>query len=115
MAVVFGFDAAHVVDLLDARVVVEFHLAVYLVIVPVLNPLGGIEGHVDVVLLIPLVFQEVLIKLVHLGCDLLNHNIKVDIIINICFLDSLFLIREHRSTFKTGDRKIDVTAKDGKT
>ena len=74
MAVVFGFDAAHVVDVLDARVVVEFHLAVYLVIVPVLNPLGGIEGHVDVVLLIPLVFQEVLIKLVHLGCDLLNHQ-----------------------------------------
>ena len=73
MAVVFGFDAAHVVDVLDARVVVEFHLAVYLVIVRVLNPLGGIEGHV-VVLLIPLVFQEVLIKLVHLGCDLLNHQ-----------------------------------------
>ena len=73
MAVVFGFDAAHVVDVLDA-LVVEFHLAVYLVIVRVLNPLGGIEGHVDVVLLIPLVFQEVLIKLVHLGCDLLNHQ-----------------------------------------
>ena len=74
MAVVFGFDAAHAVDVLDARVVVEFHLAVYLVIDLLLNPLGGIEGHVDVVLLIPFVFQEVLTKLVHLGCDLLNHQ-----------------------------------------
>ena len=67
LVVVLGFDAiaAYVVDLLDSRVVVAFHLAVYLVVVAVLNPLGGIEVHVDV-LLVLLVLQEVLTELLHL-------------------------------------------------
>ena len=43
--------AAYGVDVFDARVVVTFHLAVYLV-AAVLNPLGVIEVHVDVVLLV---------------------------------------------------------------
>ena len=44
--------AAYGVDVFDARVVVTFHLAVYLVAAAVLNPLGVIEVHVDVVLLV---------------------------------------------------------------
>ena len=44
--------AAYGVDVFDARVVATFHLAMYLVAVAVLNPLGGIEVHVDAVLLV---------------------------------------------------------------
>ena len=52
VVVVPGFDsvAANVVDVLDSRVVVAFHLAVYLVVAVVLNPLGRIKVHVDIVL-----------------------------------------------------------------
>ena len=67
LVVVLGFDnvAAYVVDVLDSRVIITFHIALYLVAVAVLNPLGGIEVHVDVVLLVLPVLQEVLTKLVH--------------------------------------------------
>ena len=52
VVVVLGFDAvaANVVDVLDSHVVVAFHLAVYLVVAVVLNPLGGIKVHADIVL-----------------------------------------------------------------
>ena len=68
LVVVIGFDvvAAYVVDVLDSRVVVASHLAVYLVVVTVLNPLGGIDVYVDFVILILPVLQEVLTELVHL-------------------------------------------------
>ena len=58
LVVVLGFDAAatYVVDVLDSSAV----FALYLVIVAVLNPLGGIEIHVDVVFLVLRVFQAVL-------------------------------------------------------
>ena len=54
LVVVLGFDAApaNVFDVLNSRVAVVFHLALYLVVVAVLSPLGGIEVHVDVVLLV---------------------------------------------------------------
>ena len=68
LVVVLGFDAvaAYVVNVLDSRVVVAFHLAVYLVVGAALNPLGGIETHVDVVLLVLWALQKVLTELVHL-------------------------------------------------
>ena len=68
----FGAVAGYVVDVLDSRVVVAFHLAVYLVVVVVvvvvvvISPLDRIEVHVDVVLMVLPVFQELLTKLVHL-------------------------------------------------
>ena len=54
LVVILGFDAvpANVFDVLNSRVAVVFHLALYLVVVAVLSPLGGIEVHVDVVLLV---------------------------------------------------------------
>ena len=68
LVVVLGFDAvaAYVVNVLDSRVVVAFHLAVYLVVGAALNPLGGIETHVDVVLLVLRALEKVLTELVHL-------------------------------------------------
>ena len=68
LVVVLGFDAvaAYVVNVLDSRVVAAFHLAVYLVVGGALNPLGGIETHVDVVLLVLPALQKVLTELVHL-------------------------------------------------
>ena len=68
LVVVLGFDtaSAYVVDGLDSCVVVAFHLAVYLNVVYVLIPLGGIEVHVGVVLLVLPVLEEVLPELVHL-------------------------------------------------
>ena len=67
LVVVLGFDpvAAYVV-ILNSHVAVAFRLAVYLVVVDVLNTLGIIEVHVNVALLVLPVLQEVLIKLVHL-------------------------------------------------
>ena len=66
--VVLGFDgiASYVVDILDSHIVVAFRLTVYVLAVAVLNPLGGIKVHVDVVLLVLPVLQEVLTELVHL-------------------------------------------------
>lgn len=66
--VVLRFDAvaAYVVEVLDSRVFGAFHLAVYLVVAAVLNPLHGIKVQVDVVLLVLPVPQEVLTELVHL-------------------------------------------------
>ena len=71
LVVVRRFDAVapYVVDVLDSRVVVAFHLAMYLVAVVVLSHLDGIEVHVDVVLLVFPVLQEVLTELV----DLTDH------------------------------------------
>ena len=68
LVAVLGFDAvaAYVVNVLDSRVVVAFHLAVYLVVGAAVNPLGGIETHVDVVLLVFPALQKVLTELVHL-------------------------------------------------
>ena len=68
VVVVLGLDvvAAYVVNVRDSRVVVAFHLAVYLVVGAALNPLGGIETHVDVVLLVLPALQKVLTELVHL-------------------------------------------------
>ena len=65
---VLGFDAIadYIVDVLDSSVVITFHLAMNLVVGATLNPLGGTETHVDVVLLVLPVLQEVLNKLVHL-------------------------------------------------
>ena len=67
LVVVLEFDAAvpYIVDILDSRFVVAFHLAVYLVVAAMLNPLGGIKVHVVVVLVLP-VLQEVLTVVVHL-------------------------------------------------
>ena len=67
LVVVLRFDAvaAYVVDVLDSRVAVVFHLALCLV-VAVLNPLGGIEVRVDVVLLVLPILQEMLTELVNL-------------------------------------------------
>ena len=68
LVVVLRFDAvaAYVVDVLDSRVAVVFHLALCLVVVAVLNPLGGIEVRVDVVLLVLPILQEMLTELVNL-------------------------------------------------
>ena len=65
LVVVLAFDAvaADVVNVLDSLVVVAFHLAVYLVVGVALNLLGGIETHVDVVLMVLPVLQEVLTEL----------------------------------------------------
>ena len=55
LTVVLEFDAvaAYVVNVLDSLVVVvAFHLAVHLDVDAMLNHLGGIEAHVDVVLLV---------------------------------------------------------------
>ena len=65
LAVVLGFDV-NTVDVLDSHVVVAFYLALYLVVGAALNLLGGIETHVDVVLLVLPVLQEVSTELVHL-------------------------------------------------
>ena len=51
---------------LDSRVVVEFHLDVYLVAGVALSLLCGIETHVGVVLLVLPVLQEALTELLHL-------------------------------------------------
>ena len=66
--VFLGFDtvATYVVDILDSRIVVAFNLAKYIVAVAVLSPVGGIEVHVDVVLLVLPVLQEMVTELVHL-------------------------------------------------
>ena len=62
LVVVLVFDAvAAYVVVLDSHVVVAFHLAVYLVAVAVLNPLGGIDVHVDVVLLVLPILQDIYI------------------------------------------------------
>ena len=68
LVVVLGFDvvAAYVVNVLDLLVVFAFHLAVYLVVGAALNPLGGIETHADVVLLVLPALQKVLTEFVHL-------------------------------------------------
>ena len=65
---VLGFDAvaAYAVDVLDSRVFVAFHLAVYLVVAAMLNLLDEIKVHVNVVLQVFPVLQEVLTELVHL-------------------------------------------------
>ena len=65
LVVVLGFDAVatYVVDVLDTRVVVVCHLAVYLAVVSVLNLLDGIEVHFDIALLVLPVLQEVSTKL----------------------------------------------------
>ena len=63
LAVVLGFDV-NTVDVLDSHVV-AFYLALYLVVGAALNLLGGIETHVDVVLLVLPVLQEVSTELVH--------------------------------------------------
>lgn len=65
LAVVLGFDV-DTVDVFDSQVVVAFYLALYLVVGAALNLLGGIETHVDVVLLVLPVLQEVSTELVHL-------------------------------------------------
>ena len=68
MVVVLGFDAAasYVVNVLDLRVAIAFHPAVYLDAVAVLSPLSGIEVRVDVVLLVLPVLQEVLTEFSYL-------------------------------------------------
>ena len=64
---VLGFDAvAAYAVVLDSRVFVAFHLAVYLVVAAMLNLLDEIKVHVNVVLLVFPVLQEVLTDLVHL-------------------------------------------------
>ena len=67
LVVVLEFDAlaAYVVNVLDSRVTVANHVAVYLVVGAALNPLGGIETHVDIVLLALPALQKVLTELVH--------------------------------------------------
>ena len=54
LVVILGFDAVatFVVDVLYSRLVISFHLVMYLVVVAVLSPLGGIEVHVNFVLLV---------------------------------------------------------------
>ena len=66
--VALGFDAVvtYVADVPISLVVVAFHIAMYLVVVAVLNPLGEVEVHVDVVLLVLLILQDVLTELVNL-------------------------------------------------
>ena len=54
---VFDVVANYVVDVLYSRVFIAFHVAMYVVVVAVLNPLCGIEVHTDVVLLVLLVLQ----------------------------------------------------------
>ena len=68
LVVVLGFDtvAAYVVNVPDSRVVVALYLAMYLVVGAALSPLGGIETHVDVVLLVLPALQKVLTELAHL-------------------------------------------------
>ena len=58
LIVVLGFDA------------VAGYLAMYLFLGAALNPFGGIETHVDVVLPVLLVLQEVLTELAHLADQL---------------------------------------------
>ena len=45
LVVVLRFDAvaAYVVDVFDSRIVVAFHLALYLIVAAVLNSLGGLK------------------------------------------------------------------------
>ena len=68
LVVVIRFNAVanYIVDVLYSRVVVAFHLFLYLVVVAVLSPLGGIEVHVDVAFLVLPVVQELLTEPVHL-------------------------------------------------
>ena len=68
LVVVIRFNAVanYIVDVLYSRVVVAFHLFLYLVVVAVLSPLGGIEVHVDVAFLVLPVLQELLTDPVHL-------------------------------------------------
>ena len=75
----FRFDAVAAYVALDSRlrVVVSFHLAMYLVVGTMLNPLGGIEVHVDVVFLVLSVLQEVLTELVHLMDKLSSFQLSV--------------------------------------
>ena len=76
LVVVLEFDAAATsfVHVLDSYVVSAFYLVVNLVVV-VLNPLNGFEIHIDVVLLVLPVLQEVLTKLILLwiSCDIFNY------------------------------------------
>ena len=62
----FNAMADYIVDVLYSRVVVAFHLVLYLAVVAVLSPLGGIEVHVDVAFLVLPVVQELLTEPVHL-------------------------------------------------
>ena len=64
--ITFNAVADYVVDVLYSRVVVAFHLALYLVAVAVLSPFDGIEVHVDVAFLVLPVLQELLTEPVHL-------------------------------------------------
>ena len=68
LVVVLGFDAlaTYVVNVLDSRVTVAFHVAAYLVVGAALTPLGGTETHVDIVLLALPALQKMLTELVHL-------------------------------------------------
>ena len=65
LVVIIRFNAVanYIVDVLYSRVVVAFHLFLYLVVVAVLSPLGGIEVHVDVAFLVLPVLQELLTTL----------------------------------------------------
>lgn len=64
--VVLGFDAVVVADVPISLAVLAFHIAMYLVVVAVSNALGEVEFHVDVVLLVLTILQEVLTELVNL-------------------------------------------------
>ena len=68
LVVVIRFNAVanYIVDVLYSRVVVAFHLFLYLVVVAVLSPLGGIEVHVGVAFLVLPFVQELLTEPVHL-------------------------------------------------
>ena len=52
--------------LMFMMLIFAFHLVVYLVVIAMINPFIGIEVHVDVVLLVLPVLQEVLTTIVHL-------------------------------------------------
>ena len=68
IVVVLGFDAVadYVVDVLDSRVAAAFHLAVNIVVVTVLNPIEEIEVHIDVILLVLNVLQDVSTEIIYL-------------------------------------------------
>ena len=63
------------VDVLGFDVVAAY-LAVYLFLGAALNPLGGIETHVDVVLQVLPVLQEVLTELAHLTDQLQSFQLS---------------------------------------
>ena len=68
LVVVIRFNAVadYIIDVLYSRVVVAFHLALYLIVAAVLRPLGEIEVQIDVAFLVLPVLQELLTKPVHL-------------------------------------------------